>query len=201
MTEPWRGPIHLIVPAARGRSPAGVVRHVDRLDAADRGVVRGLACVTPARAAMDLPPAHLRQALQWLLRNAVAIEALVERMRGRRGAKAFRAEVAQLVPQLAHTMSELEARFVRLCRRHGLPLPLVNGTLAGGDLLDCTWPGSRLVVELDGRRWHEHRDREDRARDRRRILEGRLPFRYGWWDVTRDGAATAAEVGAALAVG
>ena len=148
---------------------------------------------------MDLPPDRLRQALQWLMKRAIAIEPLVERMSGRRGARAFRAEVAELIPQMAHTMSELEDRFLRLCRRHGIPLPVVNGTLAGGDLIDCAWPGHRLVVELDGRRWHEHRDRQDRARDHRRLLEGRVPVRYGWVDVTRDERATADHVSRMLA--
>ncbi len=201
MTEPWQGPVHLIAPRSRSGRTAGVVRHADDLRVGEATLVRGLACVVPERAVLDLPPGRLRQALQWLMRHAIAVEPLVERMRGRRGAKAFRAEVAQLVPALAHTLSELEARFVRLCRRYGLPVPLVNGTLAGGDLLDCTWPGRRLVVELDGRRWHEHRDREDRARDRRRTLEGRLPVRYAWDDVTRGRAATAAEVRQLLALG
>lgn len=179
------GPIHVIVPKSRAAPVPGLVRSAADLPAADVWVVGGLRCTTPERTTMDLPTPLLRQALQELMRRDIAIEPLVERMRGRRNAVAFRDEAAQLVPQLAHTMSELEARYVRLCRRHGFELPVVNGTLAGGDLLDCTWPGRRLVVELDGRRWHVHRDREDRRRDRERSLDGWVPIRFDWWDVTR----------------
>jgi very-short-patch-repair endonuclease len=48
-----------------------------------------------------------------------------------------------------HTRSELERRFLALCRRHRLPKPEVN-VRVGPFLSDFLWRARHLVVELDG---------------------------------------------------
>jgi very-short-patch-repair endonuclease len=64
------------------------------------------------------------------------------------------------------TRSDLERDFLRLCRRHGLPEPLVNVRL-GAWRVDFLWRGPRLVVETDGYRYHrgEAAFEDDHARD------------------------------------
>lgn len=64
------------------------------------------------------------------------------------------------------TRSELERAFLRLCRKHRLPLPAVNARI-GPYLVDFLWSRQRLVVETDGYRYHRGRVafEEDRARD------------------------------------
>ncbi len=64
------------------------------------------------------------------------------------------------------TRSELEARFLALCRHHRLPKPAVN-VRVGPFVADFFWPGCRLAVELDGYRAHSGRAafEADRARD------------------------------------
>jgi very-short-patch-repair endonuclease len=66
------------------------------------------------------------------------------------------------------TRSELERRFLALCRRHRLPMPAVN-LRVGGLTVDFCWTEERLVVETDG--YQAHRGRaafeDDRARDLR----------------------------------
>ncbi len=66
------------------------------------------------------------------------------------------------------TRSELERRFVLLCRRHRLPPPEVNVRMAGL-LVDFAWRDRGLVVETDGYRFHRGRAafEDDRARDLR----------------------------------
>ncbi len=64
------------------------------------------------------------------------------------------------------TRSELERQFLRLCRRHRLPMPDVNmriGTLT----VDFCWVEQRLIVETDGYRYHRGRQsfEDDRSRD------------------------------------
>lgn len=64
------------------------------------------------------------------------------------------------------TRSELERKFLSLCRRHRLPMPAVN--LRVGPLtVDFCWVEQRLIVETDG--YASHRGRaafeDDRARD------------------------------------
>ncbi len=66
------------------------------------------------------------------------------------------------------TRSELERRFLWLCRRHHLPKPLVNMRISAMTV-DFCWVEQRLVVETDG--YSAHRGRmafeNDRARDLR----------------------------------
>jgi very-short-patch-repair endonuclease len=50
-----------------------------------------------------------------------------------------------------------------LCRRAGLPNPVVNGEVERWEV-DFHWPGERLVVETDG--WSAHRGRGAFERDR-----------------------------------
>jgi len=64
------------------------------------------------------------------------------------------------------TRSDLEADFLRLCRRHRLPAPEVNVRI-GRYLVDFLWREPRLVVETDGYRYHrgEVAFQDDHARD------------------------------------
>lgn len=66
------------------------------------------------------------------------------------------------------TRSELERLFLRLCRRHRLPMPEVNVAI-GGMTVDFLWRGPGVVVETDGYRFHRGSAafEEDRARDLR----------------------------------
>jgi very-short-patch-repair endonuclease len=73
------------------------------------------------------------------------------------------------------TRSDLEDDFLRLCRRHRVPVPEVNVRI-GPYLVDFLWREARLVVETDGYRYHRGRQafQDDRARDldlRRRGFE------------------------------
>lgn len=66
------------------------------------------------------------------------------------------------------TRSELERRFLLLCRRSHLPGPAVNMAI-GTMTVDFCWPGQRLIVETDGYQAHSGRQafEDDRARDLR----------------------------------
>ncbi len=87
----------------------------------------------------------------------------------------------------ARERSELEGRFLRLCHKHGLPLPLVNERL-GPYTVDFVWPEQRLAVEVDG--WQGHRGRQafedDRERDAYLRLEGYKALRFTWRQVTQN---------------
>lgn len=84
-----------------------------------------------------------------------------------------------------HTRSELEARFLALCRRHHLPEPRVNARV-GGDVVDFLWPDQGLIVETDG--WESHRSRsafeQDRERDARLKVLGNEVLRLTWQQIT-----------------
>ncbi len=65
------------------------------------------------------------------------------------------------------TRSDLERLFLRICREHGIPMPEVNVRI-GPYEVDFLWRAERLVVEVDGYRYHSTRAsfQADRARDR-----------------------------------
>ena len=84
-----------------------------------------------------------------------------------------------------HTRSELEARFLALCRRHRLPQPEVN-VRVGPFIADVLWPEQRLIVELDGYRAHAGRTafEADRSRDVKLKALGYDVLRFTWEQVT-----------------
>ena len=87
---------------------------------------------------------------------------------GWRGVSKLRRVLDAWNPESTQTRSELEMRFLSLCRSSGVPSPSVNVPLAGFEV-DCLWSDARLVVELDG--FAHHSDRAAFERDRRRDLE------------------------------
>ncbi len=85
------------------------------------------------------------------------------------------------------TRSELEHRFLRLCRRHRIPTPEVNVRL-GPFLVDFLWRDQRLIVETDGYRFHRGREafEADRARDVELRLLGYTVVRFTHRQVVRE---------------
>ncbi len=118
------------------------------------------------------------------------MDELLARARGRRGVRNLRAvlgsEVGEGTPR-----SELERRFLALCRRARLPRPAVNQWLAiaGEEMqVDFVWHAARAVVETDGFRTHGTRQafRRDRRRDRLLNLAGWRVVRFTWDEVTAE---------------
>jgi very-short-patch-repair endonuclease len=86
---------------------------------------------------------------------------------------------------LGRKRSKLEERFAPFLRRYRLPQPRFNDWILLGAKryqVDCHWPGTGQIVELDG--WEGHRTRtafrEDRARDRALGVAGYSVTRITW---------------------
>jgi very-short-patch-repair endonuclease len=77
----------------------------------------------------------------------------------------------------ALTRSETEERLLALIRTDGLPQPEVNARV-GGHEVEFVWRSQRLVVEVDGFRFHSSRA----AFERDRIRDGELAA-MGFWVV------------------
>jgi hypothetical protein len=133
---------------------------------------------------------------EWPLRQAVAARSRVR----------WRGQLDEVITFAAGgTHSVLEFRYDRdVERAHGLPraarqVPFTKRDGSRGYRDRCYEQYGRLVVELDGRRYHpdENRDR-DRRRDNQAAAAGSPTLRYNWNDVTREACETAAEVYRAL---
>ena len=102
-----------------------------------------------------------------------ALHAEIARSPGRGAAARLHAIIAD---GPAPTRSELEDAMLALLKRHGLPRPEVNARI-GADEVDLYFPGSALVVELDGWRYHGTRVRHRLDADKQARLRGRRPAR------------------------
>jgi len=189
--------IHVTAPNRRGRSPAGILAHRDSsIVTADRTAIRRIPCTTVSRTLLDLAAG----VSTWELRKAVAeaevqglldigdVRVLIRRSRGRRGVARLRLCIDALDPTTKRTRSELERRFLRLCKMAGLPRPEVNVPLDVGGLQlrpDFLWRDSRLILEADGRRYHSTGSafELDREREQRFYAAGWQVIRCTWRQV------------------
>jgi very-short-patch-repair endonuclease len=102
--------------------------------------------------------------------------------RARRQAEVFGyrlEDAAAIEPDL--TRSELERRFLRLCKRASLPGPEVNARI-GDHVVDFLWRRSGLIVETDGYRYHRGRAsfEHDHRRQARLVAAGYEVLRFTW---------------------
>jgi very-short-patch-repair endonuclease len=96
----------------------------------------------------------------------------------------------------APTRSELERRFRRLCKRHGIPMPETNAIIEGY-LVDFVWRERRLIVEVDGYRYHRAPSRfeRDREQDVELGMKGWLTRRFTWLQLKHRAQWVAAAIG------
>ena len=177
------------------------VHRQDRLDRRDLTVRWHLPITTPARTLLDIAGQHpgsaeraLNDALHRRLTRPEAIRSAITRATSRTAAL----HLAEILDRLAApTESVLEDDFLALVRRHGLPEPLRQFPLAGGDFrLDFAWPDAMVAYETHG--WRHHSAPEDRRRDRAKKraaeAEGWKWNDAYWEDVHEWGSDTMAEL-------
>ncbi len=154
-------PTHVTAPGER-RHP-GI--HVHRSRHIDTTTHYGIPVTTPARTLVDLAdvlnPNQLTRALneaqvQRLITPA-DLTTLLTRYPGRR--------TSQLTPQQGATRSHLEDDFTRFLKRHHLPLPARNQTIAGHEV-DAVYRAHKLIIELDSRQFHTTANAFEHDRDR-----------------------------------
>jgi very-short-patch-repair endonuclease len=172
---PDKGISHVTVPSER-KSRRGIRTHRSRTLGPDQ-VTRKLEIpvTTPTRTLADLRRTLPQPQFAAALRQAEFLRLALDRDLGADG-----------------TRSELEARFLGICRRHRLPKPEVNAR-AGSFIVDFLWPVPRLIVELDGYEAHGGRAafEADRARDVELRLLGYEVVRFTWRQLRDDPAGVA----------
>jgi len=159
-----------------------------------RACTRSIIEVTTPRTIFDLAATESADVVANLLRGSeyrqlhdrLSLWDLVERYPGRRGVCKVRTALERLKEEPSgRRRSRLEERFVPFLPRHQLPQPRFNDwILLGGKRyqVDCHWPGTGEIVELDGWEGHGTRAafREDRARDRALRVAGYSITRLTW---------------------
>lgn len=196
-----------VATAARGRKGAAGIRlhRTRRLEDADVVVVRRVPVTSVERTLLDLADVVSLRVLRRAARQAEVLRLPVgsprARAHGRRGAPSLGA-LALHHADLAMTRSELESRFLRLCRRFGIPRPGVNAFVEGRER-DFCWPSARLVVEVDGFAFHGSRSafEDDRRRDVVLVRAGWRVLRFTFAQIVREPADVAAAILDLLDVG
>lgn len=170
--------VDVTAPCGSRRDRPGIeVHRTRRLDPEDRDVEDGIPVTTVARTLLDLAEVLPRGDLANAIENSErlrlfdlrAVEDVIGRSPGRRGLRVLRGALEAYRPPPA-TRSLLERRFLDLMHDAGLPRPLVNVEIANLEV-DAAWHDARLVVELDGRTFHDTHEAFERDRIRDATLQ------------------------------
>ena len=176
-----KAPFHVTVLRGRNVQRAHHFIHTTtELPLIDRATVDGIATLSATRTLIDVArfvrPDRLTAALDAGLRDGLTSEIALHRR-----ITELRSSGRYGIPQLLAVIegseisrgghSWLERRFLELCGRSALPRPRTQQVLTkAGDRLvrvDCRFPGTRVVVELLGYRWH--RTKAQMSRDTERL--------------------------------
>jgi hypothetical protein len=197
-------PFHITIPRGRDVHRRRAQVHTTKaLPLIDRANVDGVAVTSAARTLIDLARSEtverLTVAFDSGLRDGKYSEELVHRRivalrsPGRYGMDRLLAAIEGHEIRGGH--SWLERRFLVLLADAGLPRPSTQQVLtkAGGRLVrvDCRFPGTPVVVELLGYRFHRTKDQLNRDTERLNALvaDGFRPYQFTYDQVT-EGSAT-----------
>jgi very-short-patch-repair endonuclease len=165
------------------RSRAGL--RVHRTASLDAVVHNGLPLTTPARTLADLARKLTSDELERAQERAAMLGLVLP----------------DGDPYPEFTRSEAERRLKALCKAARLPPPKTNARVAGYEV-DAFWPAQRLVVEIDGWRYHGTRQafERDRSKDAALTTAGYRVVRITWRRLTTEAYAVSAQLGALLAL-
>jgi hypothetical protein len=207
-------PFHIAVPRGRSISRIGHVVHrsrdINRLDISE---VDQIPTMSATRTIIDLAGSEtserLTTAIDCALRDRLTSEdflhgRIVElRSRGRSGLRRLVALIeGSEITRGGH--SWLERRFLALLEESGLPRPMTQAIVGKRKLqlirVDCRFPGTNVVVELLGYRFHRTvmEMQNDAERMNRMILDGFHPLQATYTDVATKSAVMLASIKEAL---
>lgn len=199
--------IDVTAPHSRGRD--GIrVHSAATLAPHDITLIDNVPTTTLARTLLDIAGDATRreveracdQAETQRLLDMNAIDDVLRRADGRRGAALLADVLARHRVGSTLTRNDLEERFLAICRDAGLPPDAVNHWISypegGGAEADFLWRAQRQIVEVDGRDPHTTRAafEHDRRRDQRLTMLGYRVIRFTWRQVTFEPAYVAASL-------
>lgn len=199
--------VHVSISTRVPRRLDGVIVHRPRRIASeDRVRVDGVPMTSLARTYLDLGQTLTYPQLQKVIEQADrtdrldirAIQEVIDRYPGHRGCRPLRRIVSDYL-WTPDANEGIERDFQLLLTDFGLPTPQVN-VLVAGLVVDCWWPASRFVVELDSHGWHKTWEAHERDRKRDAILlrAGISSLRITYRRIHRERAEVAEDVRAGL---
>jgi very-short-patch-repair endonuclease len=197
-----RPPFHVVVPRGRDLQRLGHVIHTSTdLPSLDCVRIVGLPVIGPARTLIDLARDHTKNQLTRALESAVDAHLVTDDLMHRR-IGALRTSGRYGVPKLLTVLEEyelgrgaeswLERQFLLLVARAGLPRPVPQQVLGRrGDRIirvDFRFPGTPVVVETLGYRWHRSgaQMQIDAERMNQLLLDGFLPLQFSYPQVVNE---------------
>jgi very-short-patch-repair endonuclease len=181
----YTGRPEVSIPSQACRSIPGILIHRSRsLVSADVTTVEGIPCTTVARTVVDLAArgdrpglvAAITRAEELRIYDGDGVDAALDRVRGKRGARLLREVLAKWNDD--RTRSHFERELLAFLQSHALPEPTVNAWITVESRTiqpDFIWPGQRVILETDG--YATHGTRKAFGDDRRR---DQLLTRNGW---------------------
>jgi very-short-patch-repair endonuclease len=205
--------VEFTVPLKAQATRPGLVIHRVPLTRRDYVYRAGLPVTTPLRTLLDagavLELSEVEDVFDRMIAKKLVTppQALREleraAKRGRSGCGELRAVLLDQGLGSNRSPSFLEAKALRLFRRHGLPEPRVELTWGdhGQFRLDFIWVELGLVIEVDGWDCHSsHRARQHDLRRRNQMVLGNLrPLVYTYGDIVRGGETVIREIRQAMA--
>jgi len=209
--------VAIVVPESVRRTfPPGLrSRRTRHLPIEDIAIVDGLRVTSVERTICDLANLVSARQLQRLIEVSIVHDRTTASLfracassfcrRGRRGSARIRLLRHELIDRPDISDSELERRGVELLTKRGLPdfrlhhsPPWREGPRG---VVDIAWPDHRLILELDGRRWHTVTEamQDDRRRDRRATSHGWVVIRASWDEIVHRPDSLVADLGELLA--
>ena len=199
--------IHVTVPH-KSTSTKRIHRHLAHVPPDECTVEEGIPVTSVHRTIFDLAArvsvdeviAMIKEAEYRHRHDRLSLWDLLARYPGKRGSRNLRFALERITEEpVGRKRSKLEERFAPFLRRYRLPLPRFNDWIVLENKpyrVDCHWPGTGLVVELDG--WEGHRTRsafrEDRARDRALRVAGYSVARLTWNQLDDEPEAVASDL-------
>jgi very-short-patch-repair endonuclease len=192
----------------RSRSSNAICRHISHVPADERAVDEEIPVTSVPRTTFDLAAtepvevviAMIREAEYRGLYDRLSLWDLLDRHPGRRGSRKIRFGLQRLEEEPSGCKrSPLEELFGPFLRCHRLPQPRFNDWIVAGEerfQVDCHWPGTGQIVELDGWEGHGTKSafREDRARDRALRVAGYSVTRLTWNQLDDESEAVASDL-------
>lgn len=203
----WPRSLDVTVSAGDPRPKGIAVHRSQTLTRDDVRLQLGIRATSRARTVVDCAPLLGPRALPRTVHDALRSPAVTEAQLSELCARLCRHPGAKLVAAIlsdidgAPARSDFELDFLAFCERFGLPRPRTNVRVAGHEA-DVLFAAERVIVELDG--WRFHRDRAafeaDRDRDADTLaLAGCVTLRLTKQRFERDPEREAARLGAILA--